>query len=71
MAEKHQDWNLTSWDEFVCNEEGNYAAFELFFQMRLHLSNRYREITIDQKEQSLDHYPYCRNIPQFMPMARF
>lgn len=45
LAEKHPDWNLGDWDEFVCDEDGKPVAFELLFQMRLYLSNLYREVT--------------------------
>jgi len=44
LAEEHKDWNLGSWDEFVQDEEGKIVAFELLFQLRLYLSNVYREV---------------------------
>ncbi len=43
MAEQYPDWNLGTWDELVCNEEGKVVAYELFFQFRLYLSNLYRK----------------------------
>jgi hypothetical protein len=42
MAEKHPEFELGEWDEFVCNEEGRPMAYELLFQIRLRLANLYR-----------------------------
>jgi hypothetical protein len=42
MAERHPDFELGEWDEFVCDEEGHPIAYELLFQMRLRLANLYR-----------------------------
>jgi hypothetical protein len=44
LAEEHKDWDLGTWDEFVQDEDGRIVAFELLFQLRLHLSNIYREV---------------------------
>jgi hypothetical protein len=49
LAEEHEDWNLGTWDEFVCDEDGKVIAYELFFQLRLHLANLYREATSQQE----------------------
>jgi hypothetical protein len=43
LAEQHLDWNFGTWDEFVCDEDGNIVVHELFFQLRLYMSNLYRE----------------------------
>jgi len=43
LAEEHKDWGLGDWAEFVCDEDGKVIAFELLFQIRLYLSNLYRE----------------------------
>jgi hypothetical protein len=45
LAEQHKDWNLGDWDDFACDEDGKVVAFELLFQLRLYLSNLYREVT--------------------------
>jgi hypothetical protein len=42
MAEKHPEFELGEWDEFVCDEEGRPAPYELLFQIRLRLANLYR-----------------------------
>jgi hypothetical protein len=42
MAEKHPEFELGEWDEFVCDEEGRPVAYELLFQIRLRLANLYR-----------------------------
>jgi hypothetical protein len=52
LAEKHPDWNLGDWDEFVCDEDGKPTAFELLFQIRLYLSNLYREVTLSGKGEA-------------------
>lgn len=44
LAEEHPDWNFGTWDEFVQDEDGKSIAFELLFQLRLHLANIYREV---------------------------
>ncbi|MGH2507142.1 MAG: hypothetical protein ACRDHZ_06990, partial [Ktedonobacteraceae bacterium] len=49
LAEKHSEWTLGEWDEFVCDEDGNPIAFELLFQLRLYMSNLYRELMTSQK----------------------
>lgn len=46
LAEVHPEWSLGEWDEFVCDENGNPVVFELLFQLRLYMSNLYRELTI-------------------------
>ena len=48
---KYSDFNLGSWDEFVCDEDGRPIVFELLFQLRLYLSNKYRESML-QKEMT-------------------
>jgi hypothetical protein len=45
MAETHPDFELGEWDEFVCDEEGRPVPYELLFQIRLCLANRYRHAT--------------------------
>lgn len=50
LAEEHEDWNLGTWDEFVCDEEGKVVTYELLFQIRLYLSNLYREVTANKGE---------------------
>lgn len=52
LAEKHKDWNLGSWDEFVCDEDGKLITFELLFQIRLYLSNLYREVVANHKGEA-------------------
>ena len=42
MAEKHPEFDLGEWDEFVCDEEGKSVPYELLFQIRLRLANLYR-----------------------------
>jgi len=42
MAEKHPEFELGEWDEFVCDEEGRPVPYELLFQIRLRLANLYR-----------------------------
>jgi hypothetical protein len=42
IAEKHPDFELGDWDEFVCNEEGRPMPYEVLFQVRLRLANLYR-----------------------------
>ncbi len=49
MAEEHKDWDFGAWDEFVRDEDGKNVAFELFFQLRLYLSNLYREMNSEQR----------------------
>jgi len=41
--ENYKDFNLGTWDEFACDEEGKPIVFELLFQLRLYLANKYRE----------------------------
>lgn len=43
LAEQHKEWEFGEWDEFVCDDEGKFVGFELLFQIRLYLSNIYRE----------------------------
>ena len=52
LAQEHKDWNLGDWDEFVCDEDGKIVAFELLFQLRLYLSNLYREVTANGKGEA-------------------
>lgn len=52
LATEHKDWELGDWDEFVCDDEGNVIAFELLFQIRLYLSNLYREVTTNGKGEA-------------------
>jgi len=52
LAEKHKDWNLGAWDEFVYDEDGKLIAFELLFQIRLYLSNLYREVVANHKGEA-------------------
>jgi hypothetical protein len=40
---KYEDFNLGTWDEFACDEVGKPVVFELLFQIRLYLANKYRE----------------------------
>ena len=42
MAEKHPEFELGEWDEFVCDEDGRPIPYELLFQIRLRLANLYR-----------------------------
>lgn len=49
LAMEHKDWELGDWDDFVSDEEGKVVAFELLFQIRLYLSNLYREVTLNGK----------------------
>ena len=41
--ETYKDFNLGTWDEFACDEDGKPVVFELLFQIRLYLANKYRE----------------------------
>lgn len=41
--ERYRDFNLGTWDEFACDEDGHPVVYELLFQMRLYLANKYRE----------------------------
>jgi hypothetical protein len=50
LAEQQEDLNLGTWDEFACDEEGKPVVFELLFQMRLYLANKYRESMTEHKE---------------------
>jgi len=50
--EKYKDFNLGTWDEFACDEDGKPVVFELLFQMRLYLANKYRESITQQKEMT-------------------
>jgi hypothetical protein len=52
LAEEHKGWNLGTWDEFVRDEEGNVVTYELLFQIRLYLSNLYREVTANDKGEA-------------------
>lgn len=52
LAEEHDDWNLGTWDEFVCDDEGKVVANELFFQIRLYLANLYREVIANGKGEA-------------------
>jgi hypothetical protein len=52
LAEKHEDWNLGDWDEFACDEDGKVVTFELLFQLRLYLSNLYREVAGNTKGEA-------------------
>jgi CRISPR-associated protein Cst1 len=52
LAEQHKDWNLGAWDELVCDEDGKLIAFELLFQIRLYLSNLYREEMANNKGEA-------------------
>jgi len=49
LAQEHEDWNLGTWNEFACDEDGKVIAYELFFQLRLYLANLYREATSKQE----------------------
>lgn len=51
MAESTPEFELGDWDEFVCDEDGRPATFELLFEMRLALANVYREQTEQRKEE--------------------
>jgi CRISPR-associated protein Cst1 len=50
--ERYKDFNLGTWDEFACDEDGKPVVFELLFQMRLHLANKYRESITQPKEMN-------------------
>jgi hypothetical protein len=50
MAEKHPEFELGEWDEFVCDEEGRPAPYELMFQIRLRLANLYRVSSSETQE---------------------
>lgn len=50
MAEKHPEFELGEWDEFVCDEEGRPVAYELLFQIRLRLANLYRVLGNETQE---------------------
>jgi hypothetical protein len=50
MAEKHPEFELGEWDEFVCDEEGRPVTYELLFQIRLRLANLYRLSGDEAKE---------------------
>lgn len=52
LAELYPEWELGEWDEFVRDEEGNVVAFELLFQIRLYLSNLYRQLTSTNKGEA-------------------
>jgi CRISPR-associated protein Cst1 len=41
--DRYQDFNLGTWDEFTCDEEGKPIVYELLFQIRLYLANKFRE----------------------------
>ncbi len=51
LAEEKPKFNLGDWDEFVSDDEGKFVGFELFFQLRLYLSNLYREVTENSKKE--------------------
>lgn len=44
LATRNKGWNFGEWDDFACDENGKVVAFELLFQLRLYLSNLYREM---------------------------
>jgi hypothetical protein len=48
--ERYGDFHLGTWDEFVCDQDGKTVVFELLFQIRLYLANKYRESMTKQKE---------------------
>lgn len=48
--ERYKDFNLGTWDEFACDEEGKPVVFELLFQLRLYLANKYRQSITQAKE---------------------
>ena len=50
MAEKHPDFELGDWDEFVCDEQGRPIPYELLFQIRLRLANLYRDSSLETRE---------------------
>ena len=50
MAEKHPEFELGEWDEFVCDGEGRPAPYELLFQIRLRLANLYRVSSCETQE---------------------
>jgi hypothetical protein len=50
MAEKHPDFELGDWDEFVCDEQGRPIPYELLFQIRLRLANLYRDSSLVTQE---------------------
>ena len=50
MAEKHPEFELGDWDEFVCDERGRPVIHELLFQIRLRLSNLYRTSSVGTEE---------------------
>jgi hypothetical protein len=52
LAKEHPEWEFGDWDEFVCDEDGKAIVFELLFQIRLYLSNLYREVTANSKGEA-------------------
>lgn len=52
LAKEHPEWEFGDWDEFACDEDGKVIAFELLFQIRLYLSNLYREVTANSKGEA-------------------
>jgi hypothetical protein len=47
---KYGDFNLGTWDEFACDEAGKPVVYELLFQLRLYLANKYRESIVSTRE---------------------
>jgi hypothetical protein len=45
LAKEHPGFTLEDWDEFVQDENGQPQANELLFQLRLELTNLFREYT--------------------------
>jgi hypothetical protein len=50
IAEKHPEFELGEWEEFVCDEEGRPVAYEVLFQIRLRLANLYRVSDCETQE---------------------
>jgi hypothetical protein len=47
---RYKDFNFGTWDEFACDEDGRPRVFELLFQLRLYLANKYRENSSENQE---------------------
>lgn len=52
MAEAHPEFEFGDWNEFVCDEDGRPVPYELLFQIRLCLANRYRQSQTKDKEKT-------------------
>lgn len=48
FAKDMDDFSYKDWDEFVLDGNGNPQTFELVFQMRLELANKFREFNVQK-----------------------